>query len=138
MFFTDQGRCYWRKVYELPEMQRTARGRSIVNVLEMEENERVRLILPVRDFDDRYVVFATRSGLVKKTELKAFSRPKRIGIRAIDLVEGDTLIGVALCEAQQDVMIATAGGRAVRFAATGCARHGPCRTRCPGHRSVGW
>jgi DNA gyrase subunit A len=116
LFFSNKGRVYWRKVYELPEMSRTSRGRSLKGILDMQEDdERITEILRVDNFDDRYLLVATSKGYVKKTVLAAYSRPKRRGIRAMTLDEDDSLIGVSLLHDHQSVILATSGGMAIRF-----------------------
>jgi len=115
--FSSRGRLYWMKVYQLPEASRGARGRPIVNLLPLEQNERITAILPVREFDDgHYVFMATASGTVKKTSLKDFSRPRSSGIIAVNLNDGDELIGVDLTAGKNEVMLFSAGGKVVRFA----------------------
>ncbi len=116
LFFTDRGKVYWKKVYEIPDMGRTSLGRAIVNILPLEKEERVLSSIQVRDFDDRMVVFATRNGVVKKTALAAYSRPKKTGIIAIKIEEGDTLIGVALTWGEDEIILSSANGMAIRFA----------------------
>lgn len=114
--FSNKGKVYWIKVYEVPQGSRTSRGKPIVNLLRMEEDERINAILPVREFvEDRYVFFATQEGVVKKTSLADFSRPRPSGIIAVDLDEGDRLIGVALTDGRHDVMLFSDEGKAVRF-----------------------
>ncbi|MGE3963442.1 MAG: DNA gyrase subunit A [Planctomycetota bacterium] len=113
--FSDRGKVYWLKVYQFPEMSRISQGRAIVNLLPLEEGEKVLTIIPVEEFDDRMVVFATRRGFVKKTALNAFSRPKKTGIIAIHIEDDDMLIGATLTRAQDDVVLSTAGGMAIRF-----------------------
>jgi DNA gyrase subunit A len=114
--FSSLGRVYWLKVYELPQASRTARGKPIVNLLELAEGERISTILPVRDFtDDRYVLLATRNGTVKKTPLADYSRPRRNGIIAVDLVDGDGLVNAALTDGSQEVMLLASSGKAIRF-----------------------
>ncbi|HUN82276.1 MAG TPA: DNA gyrase subunit A [Phycisphaerae bacterium] len=115
LFFTNRGRVYWLKVYDIPEMARTARGRSIANLLRMQDNERHTAVLPVTSFDERFVFFATAKGTVKKTSLEAFSRPRPSGIIAISLDPDDSLINVALVADQDEVVLGTRGGMAVRF-----------------------
>ena len=116
LFFSNKGRVYWRKVYQLPEMSRTARGRSLKGIIEMhDDDERITEILRVDNFDDRYLLVATAKGYVKKTVLAAYSRPKRRGIRAMTLDEDDSLIGVSLLQDHQSVILATAAGMAIRF-----------------------
>jgi len=116
LFFTDFGRCYWLKVYEIPQGGRAARGRPIVNMLELQKGEKIAAFLPVREFgEDLYVLMATRRGLVKKTALSQYSRPRRNGINAINIVEGDALISVELTSGRQDILLQTRNGMAVRF-----------------------
>ena len=117
--FSSLGRVYWLKVYELPQASRTARGKPIVNLLELAEGERINTILPVRDFSaDQYVLLATRNGTVKKTPLADFSRPRRHGIIAVDLVDGDGLVNAVLTDGTQEVMLFSSSGKAIRFAET--------------------
>ena len=117
--FSNRGRVYWKKVYELPQAGRTARGRPIVNLLPLEEGERINAVLPVREFDDRhYIFFATANGTVKKTPLSEYSRPRTSGIIAIDLRDSDQLVNVALTHGQSDVMLFTNAGKALRFTET--------------------
>ena len=115
LFFTDRGRVYWKKVYELPEMGRATKGRALANVLEMQEGERFTALLRVQEFDERFVVTATRNGLIKKTPLEAYSRPKRGGIIAVGLEGDDRLIGVGLCKPGESIVLGTAQGMAIRF-----------------------
>jgi len=118
LFFTDRGKVYWLKVYDIPDMARTALGRAIVNLLPLEPEERVLSSIQVKEFDERMVVFATRNGVVKKTALSAYSRPKKTGIIAIRIEEGDELIGVALTRGEDEVILSTAHGMAIRFKET--------------------
>ena len=114
--FSSRGRLYWMKVYQLPEASRGARGRPIVNLLPLEANERITAILPVREYEEGVNVFmATASGTVKKTALTEFSRPRSAGIIAVNLNEGDELIGVDLTSGQDEVMLFSAAGKVVRF-----------------------
>jgi len=114
--FSNKGKVYWIKVYEVPQGSRTSRGKPIVNLLKMDEDERINAILPVREFrEDSYVFFATQQGVVKKTALADFSRPRPSGIIALDLDEGDRLIGVAVTDGKHDVMLFSDEGKAVRF-----------------------
>ncbi len=115
LFFTDQGRVYWLKVYDVPQMARTAKGRALINLLELKEDENVTSLIPVRDFDERQLVMATRNGIVKKTVLNAYGNPKKGGIIAINLDEGDKLIGVRLTHGKQDIILGTEQGKAMRF-----------------------
>ena len=117
--FSNRGRVYWKKVYELPQATRTARGRPIINLLPLEEGERINAVLAVREFSaDHYVFFATTGGTVKKTPLSEYSRPRPSGIIAIDLRDGDQLVDVALTHGQRDIMLFTDAGKALRFAET--------------------
>ncbi len=114
--FSSRGRLYWMKVYQLPEASRGARGRPIVNLLPLEADERITAILPVREYEEGVNVFmATASGTVKKTALTEFSRPRSAGIIAVNLNEGDELIGVDLTSGQDEVMLFSAAGKVVRF-----------------------
>jgi DNA gyrase subunit A len=114
--FSNRGRVYWLKVYNVPQGSRAARGKPIVNLVPLVENEKITAILPVKEFTDAQFVFmATAQGTVKKTPLTDFSRPRPSGIIAVDLAEGDRLIGVALTDGQHDVMLFSSGGKAVRF-----------------------
>lgn len=116
LFFTNRGQVYWQKVYQLPEGARTSQGRAIRNVLPLTEDELVTNVLRVTDFDNESsVVFATRNGIVKKTALEAYSRPKKNGIRAIVLEEGDEVVGVGLSVPGDTIVIGTAKGQAIRF-----------------------
>jgi len=114
--FSDRGRLYWLKVYEVPQGGRASRGKPIVNVVQLSENEKITAILPVKEFDsDHFVFMATANGTVKKTPLSDFSRPRQMGIRAVDLDEGDYLVGVALTNGHHDIMLFSDAGKAVRF-----------------------
>jgi len=116
LFFTNFGRCYWLKVYVVPQGGRAARGRPIVNMLEMQKGEDIAAFLPVREFDEEhFVLMATRKGLMKKTALSKYSRPRRNGINAITIVEGDALISAELTSGQQDIVLQTRKGTASRF-----------------------
>lgn len=115
LFFTDQGRVYWQKVYDIPQQSRLARGRAVVNLLEMKEGETITSMIPVRKFDQRYLVMATAKGQIKKTPLGAFSNPKKGGIIAMSLKEGDKLIGVNLTSGEQEILLGTEQGKALRF-----------------------
>ena len=116
LFFTSVGKVYWKRVYELPLASRGARGRPIINLLPLEEGERVSAVLTVREYtEDQFVFFATRNGVVKKTSLVDFSRPRANGIIAIDLRVDDELINVALTDGSRDIMLISSNGRAMRF-----------------------
>ncbi len=117
MCFTQNGQVYWLKVYEIPLGSRTARGKPIVNLLNIGNEEAIASIVPVRDFPaDRNLIFATRLGLVKKTSLAAYSNVRSTGINAINVVEGDRLIDVQLSDGTNDIMLGTRSGMAIRFA----------------------
>jgi DNA gyrase subunit A len=114
--FTDRGQCYWLKVYKIPEASRTSPGRSIANVLQLKEGEKIASVIPVREFvDGAFLLMATRSGVVKKTELMEYSRPRQGGIIGINLEEGDKLIDVCLTRPGDEVVLSTRQGMAIRF-----------------------
>jgi len=114
--FSSRGRLYWMKVYQLPQASRAARGRPIINLLPLVEGERINAIMPIREFsEDKFVFMATADGTVKKTALKDFSRPRPSGIIAVDLVDGNQLIGVELTDGEQDVMLFSDAGKVIRF-----------------------
>lgn len=117
LFFTDRGKVFWQKVYDLPLLSRTSKGRALVNLLQLQEGEKIFSCLAVRHFDEvRQLLMATRKGIVKKTPLAAYSRPKKGGIIAIKLEEGDELIDVVIVGPTNDVLLATANGHSIRFA----------------------
>jgi len=117
--FSNRGRVYWLKVYEVPQGSRASRGRPIVNLVPLMEHEKITAVLPVKEFDDDHFVFmATSNGTVKKTALSAFSRPMNKGIIAVSLEDGDYLIGVVLTDGKRDIMLFSDNGKAVRFAET--------------------
>ncbi len=114
--FSNRGRMYWLKVYNVPAGGRAARGKPIVNLLPLEDGEKINALLPVKTFDDEHYVFmATSNGIVKKTPLSDFSRPRTAGIIAVGLDEGDFLIGASITDGRHDVMLFSDGGKAVRF-----------------------
>ena len=114
--FSDRGRMYWLKVYEVPQGVRTGRGRPLVNLFPLAENEKVNVVLPVKAYvEDRFVFMATKLGTVKKTALTDFSNPRKAGIIAVDLDPGDFLIGAAITDGKHDVMLFSDAGKAVRF-----------------------
>ena len=115
--FSNRGRVYWIKVYEVPQGSRASRGKPVVNLVPLMEHEKITAIVPVKEFDeDHYVFMATANGTVKKTALAAFSRPMAKGIIAVSLDDGDYLIGVGITDGKQDIMLFSDGGKAVRFA----------------------
>jgi DNA gyrase subunit A len=114
--FSNKGRVYWVKVYEIPQGSRGSRGKPIVNLLQMQPDEKISAVLPVKEFvEDKFVFFATSEGVVKKTALSDFGNPRKAGIIAIALDDGDNLIGVALTDGKHDVMLFSDEGKAVRF-----------------------
>jgi len=114
--FSNRGQVYWLKVHQLPQAGRNARGKPMVNLLPLEEGEKINAVLPVKQYDEQHFVFmATSQGTVKKTPLDAFSRPRSAGIIAIDLHDNDRLVGVALTDGQREVILVTSGGKAIRF-----------------------
>ena len=121
LFFTQKGRCYWMKCYELPEGNRASKGRAIQNMLNIESDDAINAVLCIRKFTDEeflkshYVVFATKNGTVKKTCLEAYSRPRANGVNAINIVEGDRVIGVELTNGKNEIVLANKNGRAIRF-----------------------
>lgn len=117
--FSSRGKAYWLKVYQLPQAGRTARGKPIVNLLPLEEGERINAVLPVRTFsDDEFVFMVTTSGTIKKTPLSGFARPRTNGIIAVELRDGDQLVDVAITDGVRDVMLFTDAGKAIRFKET--------------------
>ncbi len=114
--FTSRGKVFWRKVYEIPQASRGARGKPIVNLLPLEEGERINALLPVRDFEQPgYIFMATSDGTVKKTELKEFARIRSTGIRAIELEDGNRLVGVGLTSGESEILLFSDAGKSVRF-----------------------
>ncbi|SEG71338.1 DNA gyrase subunit A [Marinobacterium lutimaris] len=114
--FTNHGKVYWRKVYEIPPASRTSRGRPVVNILPLAEGEWISTILPVKEFDsERFIFMATAQGTVKKTPLEAFSRPRSTGLIALDILDGDRLIGASITSGHDDIMLITSAGKAIRF-----------------------
>jgi DNA gyrase subunit A len=114
--FSSRGKAYWMRVYELPQAGRGARGKPIVNLLPLEEDEHIQTVLPIREFSEGwYIFFATANGTVKKTPLADFSRPRSTGIIALDLREGDSLVGVGLTDGGRDILLFNSAGKAIRF-----------------------
>jgi DNA gyrase subunit A len=114
--FSNRGRLYWLKVWEVPQGTRTSRGKPIVNMFPLAENEKINVVLPIKQYDEEHFVFmATAMGTVKKTALTEFSNPRKAGIIAVDLDPGDYLIGAAITDGQHDVMMFSDAGKAVRF-----------------------
>ncbi|MDZ7376690.1 MAG: DNA gyrase subunit A, partial [candidate division KSB1 bacterium] len=116
LIFTNKGRCYWLKVYEIPQAGKGSKGRAIVNLIDIQKDEKIAAIVNVRDFDDdHYVVMATKKGLVKKTVLSAFGNPRKAGINAINIRSGDDLIDARLTDGNQEIVLGTYFGKAIRF-----------------------
>ena len=116
LFFTDKGKVYWLKVYNMPEASRQATGKAIVNLIRTEKDEKISAFIPVKEFvDGKYLILATKKGVIKKTRLEAYSRPRRGGIIAINLDKDDELINAALTDGSKEIIIATKKGMAVRF-----------------------
>jgi len=116
LFFTNKGRVYWKKVHEIPEAGRMTRGKAIVNLLNLQKGEQVATTLSVRDFkEDHYIVMATKLGLVKKTDLTLFSRPRTNGIVALTIREEDELISARVTDGDQDIFLTTRMGKSIRF-----------------------
>jgi len=114
--FTNLGKVYWLKVYQIPVAGRNSKGRPMINLLPLDENERINSILTVSEYDEnKYIIMATANGTVKKTSLDQYSRPRSVGLRAVDLVEGDYLVGSAITDGNSDVMLFSSEGKAVRF-----------------------
>ncbi|MFQ6675086.1 MAG: DNA gyrase subunit A [Fidelibacterota bacterium] len=116
LFFTDRGKCYWLKVHEIPPGGRATRGRAIVNLIDCEPGEKVEAFVSVKRFDeDRFIVMATRGGIIKKTRLSAYGHPRRGGIYAVDIREGDKLIDAKITEGDNDIVLGTREGKSIRF-----------------------
>ena len=116
LFFTNRGRVYWRKVYEIPQASRTSRGKAIINLLDFDEGEYLSTVLAAPSFDPgQFVLMATKNGTVKKTDILAFSRPRSVGIIALDLVPNDELIAARITDGTQNVFLGTAMGKSIRF-----------------------
>jgi DNA gyrase subunit A len=115
LFFTNRGRVYWLRVYDIPSMSRTSKGRAIINLLKMSPDEKTTSVLSVRSFEDRFIVMATKAGVIKKTALDAFSHPRVAGIIAIELDPDDSLIGVQLTTGDNNILLATSEGMSIRF-----------------------
>ncbi|MCQ2111308.1 MAG: DNA gyrase subunit A [Bacteroidaceae bacterium] len=121
LFFTDQGRCYWLRVYDIPEGNKTSKGRAIQNILNLEAGTRITASISIKALSDpefcknHYLVFATREGVIKKTILEDYSRPRQNGINAINLREGDKVVNVLLTNGDNEILVANSNGRAVRF-----------------------
>jgi len=116
LFFTDKGKCYWLKVYDIPQGGRATRGRAVVNLIGCEPGEKVEAFVSVKEFDDNhYIAMATKNGIVKKTVLSAYGKPRKGGIYAIDIREGDKLIEARITNGDQDILLGTHNGKSIRF-----------------------
>ncbi len=116
LFFTNQGRVYWKKVHEIPEAGRMSKGKAIVNLLELQKNEKLATVLPIKEFSENsYIVMATKEGLIKKTDLMAYSNPRSNGIIALKINEEDELISVRVTDGDHDIFIGTRKGKSIRF-----------------------
>ncbi len=115
LVFTNRGRVYWLRVYDVPSLSRTSRGRSLANLVEMQSNESHRAVLPVREFEESFIFFATANGTVKKTPMNAFSRPRSSGIIALGLDDGDELVNVAVTDGESEIVLGSRDGMAIRF-----------------------
>lgn len=124
LFFTEKGRCYWLKSYEIPEGDKTSKGRAIQNLMQLSPDDKVRAIIDVANLDDEefvknhYIVLCTRKGIIKKTSLEDFSRRRATGVNAITIVEGDQLLEAKMTDGQSEIMMAVKSGRAIRFPET--------------------
>ena len=121
LFFTEKGRCFWLKVYEIPEGDKTSKGRALQNMIQIPQDDKVRAIIDVKNFSDieylksHYIVLCTKKGIIKKTDLEDFSRPRQNGINAINILEGDQLLEAKLTDGNCEIMLAVKSGRAIRF-----------------------
>ena len=121
MFFTEKGRCFWLKVYEIPEGDKTSKGSALQNMIQIPPDDKVRAIIDVKNFEDEeyvnshYILLCTKKGIIKKTDLKDFSRPRQNGINAINILEGDQLLEAKMTDGNCEIMMAVKSGRAIRF-----------------------
>jgi DNA gyrase subunit A len=121
MFFTEKGRCYWLRVYEIPEGEKQSKGRAIQNLIQLPGDDKVKAIIDVNQLDDKayveshHIILCTKKGIIKKTSLEDFSRPRATGVNAITIVEGDELMMAKLTDGNQEIMMAVKSGRAIRF-----------------------
>jgi DNA gyrase subunit A len=121
LFFTEKGRCYWLNVYEIPEGEKTGKGRAIQNLIQIPQDDKVRAILDVKDLKDEEfvkshnIILCTKKGIIKKTELQDFSRPRQTGVNAITINEGDELLEAKMTDGKCEIMMAVKSGRAIRF-----------------------
>ncbi len=121
IFFTEKGRCYWMKVYQIPDGEKQSKGRAIQNLIQLPQDDKIRTILDVRKLEDEefvkshYIVLCTKKGIIKKTNLEDFSRPRATGVNAITIIEGDQLLDARLTDGKSEIMMAVKSGRAIRF-----------------------
>jgi DNA gyrase subunit A len=121
LFFTEKGRCFWLPVYQIPEGDKTSKGRAIQNLVQIPQDDKVRAVIDVKNFEDKeyvnshYIVLCTKKGLIKKTDLEDFSRPRQSGINAINILDGDQLLAAKLTDGNSEIMMAVKSGRAIRF-----------------------
>ena len=117
LFFTNKGRCHWLKVHQIPPGSRTSQGRAIINLINCEQGEKVEAFVSVKEFNETdHIVMATKKGIIKRSSLKLYSKPRKGGIYAIEIKEGDELIQARISSGDQDIIMATSGGKAIRFA----------------------
>jgi len=121
LFFTEKGRCYWLKVYQIPEGDKTSKGRAVQNLVQIPADDKIRAIIDVKNLEDKdyitnnFIVLCTKKGIIKKTDLEDFSRPRLVGINAINILDGDQLIAAKLTDGNCEIMMAVKSGRAIRF-----------------------
>src|SRR5690606_35763584 len=116
LFFTNKGKVYKLKAYEIPDLSRTARGTPIINLIQIEQGETINAVIPVENFnDEQFLFFATRQGVVKKTSLSEYLNIRKVGLIAISLREDDDLVGVKLTDGNQEIMLGTSHGMSIRF-----------------------
>ncbi len=116
LFFTDRGRCYWLKVYAIPQSGKNSRGRPVINLIEIEKGEKIQTFITIKSFDqDGFIAMATEQGIIKKTELRAFSRPRRSGIIAVNIRENDKLINAEVTSGKDQILVITRNGKSIRF-----------------------
>ena len=143
LFFTEKGRCFWLKVYEIPEGARSSKGRAIQNVIQIEPDDKVRAYINVKRLNDEeyvnnnFIIMCTKDGTIKKTKLEAYSRPRQNGVNAIVIREGDQLIEAKLTSGQAEVMIAARDGKGHPLQREHGASYRTCRCGCPRHLDRG-
>jgi DNA gyrase subunit A len=138
LLFTNRGRCHWLKVHEIPQAARAARGRSILNIVQISRDDRITAYVPVREFDEvSFLMLATRMGRIKKTPLRAYANPRRAGIQAIVLRENDTLMAAELTDGKREIVLATKKGKAIRFEESRCRPMGRVSSGVAGVRLRG-